>query len=253
MATNVIHGTGKPIINITTNTILGSSTSPYTGYTIKGLTGSNLIVEIDPATASLASLNTQYGLVNYLIYSFTSSDVLTWAKIESYTETGSDYLTVDGWHLNNVPAVGKPCWIKNVWVELPYCQRLTETWIPDTIVHKLYNGNIYRQKRGFYYAASLDYSSYAHKNTILLFKQLLKKDTGEIYFIPRADNLAIRYKVDLAPETEITLNQMQWHAGHRSFMINLIGVERLTEIQLGDSDASSGYGDDYGTDYGTGL
>lgn len=245
MATNVIHGTGKPIINITTSPILTD--------TIKALTGSNLIVELNTTATSLANLNTQYGLVNYLLYSYTSGDVLTWGRITSYTETGGDLLTVDGWHLNNVPAVGKACWIQNIWIQLPYCQRLTEFWTPDFIVHKLFNGNIKTNKRGFYYSANLDYSGYAHKDTIQLFRPLLRTDSSNIYFIPRADNEAIRYKVDLSPESQIALNQIQQHSGHRSFMIDLIGTERLTFIQLGDSSASSGYGDDYGIDYGVGL
>ena len=243
MATNVIHGTGKPIISISTPSI-------HTN-TILALTGSNLIVELD-TDVDLAALNALHGLTNYILYSYTSADVLTWGRIVSYSETGGDFITVNAWQ-NGTPALTKAVNIQNVWLELPYCQRLTEMWIPDFVVHKLYNGNINRRKRGFYYSANLDYSGYAHKNTIVLFKQLLRIDRSEIYFYPRADNLAIVYKVDLSPESEIVLNQIQQHAGHRSFAINLIGVERLPEIPIDDSAASSGYGDDYGMSYGTGL
>lgn len=59
--------------------------------------------------------------------------------------------------------------------------------------------------------------------------------------------------MDLSPETEIVLNQIQQHAGHRSWIINLIGVERLSEVTVADPNISGGYGDDYGSGYGIGL
>jgi hypothetical protein len=244
MATNVIHGTGKPRIGVATPII---HTNKITGVT----DATTIVVQLTNAV-DLAALDNTYGLVNALLWSYTTANVLTWAKILSYSETGGDFLTVLSWE-NGEPDAGKDCYIQGYRLDLPYCQRLTEIWTPDFIVHKLYNGNIYRKKRGFYYAASLDYSGYAHKDTVQLFRQLLRIDKTEIYFYPRVDNTSLVYKVDLSPESEIVLNQIQNHAGHRSFIINLIGVERIPEIRLYDPQVSGGYGDDYGSSYGTGL
>lgn len=247
MATNVIHGTGKPRIGIATEVI---HTNAITAVTDNPT--SDVVQLTNAITGGLAGLDEEYGLVNALLWSYTSADVLTWAKILSFTDTAGHFLTVLSWE-NGIAANGKDCFIQGYRLDLPYCQRLTEIWTPDFIVQKLYNGNIHRRKRGFYYAASLDYAGYAHKDTIQLFRQLLRINATEIYFYPRQDNTALVYKVDLSPESEIVLNQIQQHAGHRSFIINLIGVERLTEVPLYDPEISGGYGDDYGTAYGTGL
>jgi len=217
LATNVIHGTGKPRIGIVTEVI---HTNAITAVTDNPTSD---VVELTNAiTGGLAGLDATYGLVNALLWSYTSADVLTWAKILSFTDTAGHFLTVLSWE-NGIAANGKACFIQGYRLDLPYCQRLTEMWMPDTVAIKLYSGNIYRKKRGFYYAASLDYSGYAHKDTIQLFRQLLRIDKTEIYFYPRVDNVSIVYKVDLSPETEIVLNQIQQHAGHRSWIINLIG------------------------------
>lgn len=247
MATNVIHGTGKPRIGIVTEVI---HTNAITAVTDNPTSD---VVELTNAiTGGLAGLDATYGLVNALLWSYTSADVLTWAKILSFTDTAGHFLTVLSWE-NGIAANGKACFIQCYRLDLPYCQRLTEMWMPDTVAIKLYSGNIYRKKRGFYYAASLDYSGYAHKDTIQLFRQLLRIDKTEIYFYPRVDNVSIVYKVDLSPETEIVLNQIQQHAGHRSWIINLIGVERLSEVTVADPNILGGYGDDYGSGYGIGL
>lgn len=244
MATNVIHGEGKPRIGIVTDVI---HTNAITAVVDNPTSD---VVQLTNAV-DLAALDAQYGLVNHLLWAYNVSGVLTWARILSYSETAGDFLTINSWE--NGIAVAGACYIKDIRIDLPYCQRLTESWFPDTIVHKLYSGKINRQKKGFYYTASLDYSTYANKTTVQLFRQLLRIDRTEIYFYPRVDNVAVVYKVDLSPESEIVLNQIQQHAGHRSFIINLIGVERLTEVPIYDPSVSGGYGDDYGTVYGTGL
>lgn len=242
MADNVIHGTGKPRISIT-------SLTPIHSNAVKSVVG--LVLELNVAV-DLANLDLLHGLVNAVVYSTNSSGQSTYGKIVSYSETGGEYLTVESWS-NSAPKVGNACWIQGYIIDLPYCQKLTESWFPDFIYTKLYGGKIHTNKRGFYYVASLDYSGYAHKNTVLLFRQLLKKNTGSVTFYPRVDNNAIAYKVELSPETEITLSQIQQHAGHRNLIINLVGVERLSEIPIYDGSVSGGYGDDYGTNYGVGL
>lgn len=245
MATNVIHGTGKPRILVNTNIIHTDSISAVSGdspsYSVTLAVGGNL-----------AGLAATYGLINYILWTKNGDGEVTWGRIIGYSETPNDVLTILDWS-NGEADPGADCYIQNVVLDLPYCFRLTEMWMPDFIVHKLYNGNIYRRKRGFYYSASLDYSNYIHKDNLEIFRQLLRTDRNDIWFYPRRDNLNVSYKVDISPDSEVVLNQIQHHLGHRSWVINLIGVERLPEVQIYDPEESSGYGEDYGSSYGIGL
>ena len=242
MADYVIHGTGKPRIII-------STTTPIHTNTVKAVV--SLVLELNSAV-DLAALDLTYGLVNAVVYSTNSSGQSTHGKILSFSETAGDFLTVESWS-NSTPKVGDACWIQGYQLDLPYCQKLSEGWIPDSKYTKLYGGKIHRKKRGFYYFASLDYSNYIDKETLLLFRQLLRMNTQSIIFYPRKDNTAISYNVDISSDSEILLSQIQHHLGHRNFAINLVGVERLTEIPVDDGDVSGGYGDDYGINYGVGL
>lgn len=252
MATNVIHGTGKPRIAITTPIIHSNVISEITDDSMGDVVGATVVKLTNAISGGLTGLNTIYGLKNAILWAYNSSGVETWGKILSFSDTAGHFITIESWE-NGIAVASSACWIQGYRLDLPYCQKLTEIWIPDFTVHKLYNGKIYRNKKGFYYSASLDYSSYIHKDDLGLFRQLLRNDKYEILFYPRRDNISVAYKVDISPESEIILNQMQHHAGHRSFVINLIGVERLTEVPVYDPESSGGYGDDYGTDYGIGL
>lgn len=241
MADYVVHGIGKPHIEIGT-------TSIHTN-TVEGVVSN--VLQLHTAV-DLAALSQSTGLINYYINGLNSSNQVTVGKIISYSETGGDFLTVENWS-NGAPANGSTISIYNIGLSLPRCQKLTEIWSPDFIYKKLFNGNITKIKRGFYYAASLDYSGYISKNDILLFRHILKSSTNIILFYPRDDNSSIVYKVDLSPDTQILLNQAPHFRGHQSFIINLIGMERISEIPFSDPETLGGYGDDYGIGYGTGL
>ena len=237
---SVLHGTGKPEITIIT--------SPIHTNTVKGVVSN--VLELNTAV-DLANLDNLYGLANYTVFTKTSTDSDIMGYITSYSETGGDFITVGSW-TGGTPAIGKAVTIKDNYLRLPRAQVLTEGFTPDFIYKKLFNGRIVRIKRGWYYYASLDYSGYITENDLIVIGQLLKKDKQNIYFFPRGTSGSAVYLVDLAPETEILLRQAPHYDGHLSFILNLVGVERLSEIPFKAS-AEGGYGDSYGTDYGTNL
>jgi len=237
--TTVLHGEGKPRLWVITDAIWTGTNSAGAATTIT-LNG----------TPALDDLDTEYGLANFVVYSYSSS-VLTWAKIVSWND-GTDVLTVDAWN-NGTPDNSQTTYIQHKRLDLPYCQSLIETFTPDFVVKKMLDGSIRRIKRGYYYSAALNFSRYINKNTFMLFRDLYRIDYSRFAFYPRLDNQGLVYQVDLAPGTDLTFHQLRAHQGHGAVVINLVGIERLTEVKLYDPTVEAGYGYGYGQSYGTQL
>jgi hypothetical protein len=120
------------------------------------------------------------------------------------------------------------------YIDLPYCQRLTESFTPDYIVKKMISGEIKYIKRGFYYRATLDYGRYLHKDEMEIIRYLYESTMNGCGFYPRIDNTVIFYSVDIDPESEISFYQLQSHQGHGGVVINIRGIERLARIPFND-------------------
>lgn len=241
MADNVIHGTGKPRFVLPTGVILTDKT-----------VGSSTSTSVTLAEATdLTTLDAQYGLAGYEVWTKNSSAETTYGVIQSYND-GTDTLTVDEWSNGN-PNATAALYIQGIAIDLPYCQRLTETFTPDFITKKLLSGNIVRIKRGFYYSASLDYARYFHKDEMEVIRRLFNKIMNGCGFYPRVDNKALFYAVDIDPESSISFYQLKNHQGHGGIIINIIGTQRLASIPFLEPSETGGYGEDYGESYGYGL
>lgn len=225
MADNVIHGTGKPRFILPTDVFLG------TGYTVSSATSTQIVISGTPDLETIN--NSAGGLVGMQVWSQNSDSEDTWGKITAYNDT-TDTLTIVSTWSNGTPNNGKLVYIKGRLVDLPYCQRLTERFVPDFIVKKMFDGSIRRIKRGFYYSATLDYARYFHKDEMQILKYLYEKTMNGCGFYPRLDNTAVLYTVDIDPESEISFYQLKNHQGHGGIVINIVGITRVANIPLSD-------------------
>lgn len=159
---------------------------------------------------------------------------------------------------------------------------LIESWHPEIIVHKLFNGRKKIIIKGFWYECELDFSAYSKKEMLFYFGDLFnnfryaydgRMHKPSIVFYPRGydfqkgGNPHYCYYVEIDPESVIELQQLQHRQGHKLFKLKLISVVRSDFIPFNlDSDLitgemskavpygiESGYGDTYGESYGDAL
>lgn len=245
MANHVIHGTGKPRFVLPTEDLLSLSGLPDLGGANAGYY--DLIASATTTTAVLTSiteaqinqLNETYGLKGIGIWSKNSSGKDTWGVCISFVASTKTF-TVTSWSNNN-PANNAVVQLIGRYIDLPYCQRLTEYFTPDYIVKPMLNGDIRLLKRGFRYRATLDYSGYLHKDEMEIIRYLYDKNMNGCGFYPRRDNVGLFYTVDIDPESEISFYQLQRHQGHGGVIINIIGINRLDKIPFTDSTVSTTY------------
>jgi len=222
MADNVIHGTGKPRFVLPSSVILSDTVATATTTTVTLTT----VTE-----AQLTQLDETHGLKGMGVWAKETGGTDTWGVIQSFVAS-TKVLTVESWSNGN-PVAGDVDLVGR-YIDLPYCQRLTESFTPDFIVKKMLNGNIIRIKRGFYYSASLDYGRYLHKDEMEIIRYLFQKSMNGCGFYPRRDNTAILYTVDIDPESAISFYQLQNHQGHGGVVINITGITRVNDIQFSD-------------------
>jgi hypothetical protein len=117
-------------------------------------------------------------------------------------------------------------------INLPYCSSLTERFSNDFIQTKLNNGNINTKKRGYYYSATLDYSTGMSKEVLESLEPLFSTSQNDFYFYPRSDNTNIYYKVNFPENFALEIAQKKFHRGHKNIILEFIGVERLTSVDL---------------------
>ncbi len=177
---------------------------------------------------------------------------------------------------------GKPYFIfGDMSFEIDRPVAIIEKFIPEIIEHKLYNGKKRFICKGFWYEATLDFSNYISKETLMALGVFFDSTrqwyngygTPTIIFYPRhidfykGGNPKIFYNVEIDPESEIVIKQMAMRSGHRDFILKLKGVERLARIPLLPGDtlltnemsralpygSEEGYGTQYGENYGDSL
>lgn len=217
MSSKVLHGEGKPRIIVPTSVILSGNTRDA-GTTWVELDGSPTI----PSTVR-----------GKMVYTANVSAQITKGRIIDYNDTG-DTLTVTGWD-NGLPDPGAPYEVKGFNIDLPYCESLTETFQPLFKPLKKYfsTKKKIRQLEGWYYYATLDYSSFMEFDTLTLLKPLFDTATlGEFTFLPRRDNPNVTYQCNLLPDGNFDIAQLTEHQGHKNVTIQLEGLELLSKIEL---------------------
>lgn len=238
MATNVIHGIGKPRFVIPTENQFVSFFEPDLTVTVSSATTTTVVLS-GITEAQINDLDEGIGIRGMGVWSKNSGSEDTYGVVQSFVaSTGT--LTVDAWSNDN-PNNGAVVQLVGRYIDLPYCQRLTETFSPDYISKKMLNGEIRYIKRGFYYSATLDYGRYLHKDEMEIIRHLYESTMNGCGFYPRKDNTAILYSVDIDPESPISFYQLQNHQGHGGVVINIIGIRRLSRIQFDDPTTSVTY------------
>ena len=239
MADFVLHGVGKPRLDVVTPTMFDDSVSAKSSTTVTLVDGQDL-----------TDIDREFGLLHAIISSFNASDEVTVGKVTDWDD-GTDVLTVNSWS-NSEPAVGKDLTVQGLQIDLPFCEKLTERFTPDFIEKKMLNGDIRLRRRGFYYNAGLSYNRYAHKDTVTLFRALFSTRYSDFTFFPRSDNTLVKYKVDLIGDLDYMWWQLTHHQGHGGWNVALQGTRRLSEVYMYEV-VASGYGTGYGSLYGSRL
>ena len=212
----VLHGSGKPRLVYETST-----------------------VAVDLGTASKVgdfyinfwrSTSLTDAIVNKGLFGLNSSGEVTWTRITSVSGSTVNHTG----YSNGLPVKTENFSYKYDVYDLPYCQNnLIETFTPDFITHRLYNGTISTTIRGWWYSVILDYSRRITADQANVFASLFDKDrTANVVLYPRLDNLNFGYSVELDPETELTLAQKPFHRANKLFKIKLNGITRLDEVPL---------------------
>jgi len=230
MTTNVLHGEGKPRLIIPQAFYDAQGIRPAMTDTVGSVYQTYTIVF--GGTPALSS-----ALVGKQLITKNSYDQATKGKIISYSN-GGNAVTVDFWD-NLLPAAGKTITITNYVIDLPYCEQLVETFKPDLYpVKKLWNtGRKVVKLRGYYYYAALDYSSYTELSTLQPLQDVYNAlRTQAMIFLPRRDNPNVNYSVEIDPDSgDLTLQQLTRHQGHKGLIIRLIGLDRLSKVDLTSS------------------
>ena len=241
MADFVLHGIGKPRLDVITPEMLPSTNA------VDAASSTSVTLEFN---IDLTDIDREFGLLHAIVSTFNSSDEVTTGKITDWDD-GTDILTVNEWS-NGTPASGKDLQVQGLQIDLPFCQRLTERFSPDFIEKKMLNGDIRVRRRGFYYNANLGYNRYAHKDTVTLFRALFNTKYSDFTFFPRSDNTIVKYKVDLVGDRDYLWWQLTHHQGHGGWNVELQGTRRLSEVYMYEV-VAGGYGTHYGTIYGSRL
>lgn len=227
---SVIHGSGKPRFYIrTTNFPLSC--------TVTSATATSVLLN---TAESLTNLDAVYTFINRLIFVEDIDGNETMGKVTAY-DNNTKVVTVAGWS-KDLPSAGKTVQIRDFQIDLPYCQELLEWFEPDVLSRKLSNGNIDNKKKGFYYKAILDYSSYMTSTDLESLRSLYRIDFKEAEFFPRIDNYNLSYIVDIDPESQLEFAQLYHQQGHKYVKIAIKGLRRLSEANL-YSPVTAGYGD----------
>ncbi len=241
---NVIHGTGKPRLVVITD-ILEQGEIVSAGSSTVEVTLTNF-----PSVQALADI---HGVAGIIIFSLNNDNEETIAVVTGYLESTTIF-TIKYW-TNGAAKVGANYYLKDYAIDLPYCQRLTEIWMPDYRLSKRFNGKLKIKKKGFYYRATLDYSQYLSAEVLSKLRNLYRIDRKGILFYPRVDNNDVNYYVDIDPNESLEFYQLQHAQGHGGVIISLIGLERVPEASIYNLETSTtlGYGYMYGTKYGERL
>lgn len=138
-------------------------------------------------------------------------------------------------------------------IDLPYCEKIVETFTPNQIVHELQHGKD-ALPMGYDYSALLDYSGFISGDTLMslapLFQNrgeivypnpsggfsILPGNTFQIYFIPRVDILSTTpensraFRVYIREAFDLSMIKGQGHSG---FKLTVDGMDLVRSIPLG--------------------
>ena len=212
---NVIHGVGKPRI-LLSYTQINTGTDTVTS-------GTAISVTINTATSY-----TPGQIVNHLIETIDSAGSLIAGKITAWNDS-TKIATVDSWAGGGTPDATRIVIIRGRVIELPFCTNiLAEAFNIDVVKHKLYNGDIYTIKKGWYVKIILDYSNHISGENLALLEPLLDSGQDDFYVYPRSDNPSIKYKVNFPEGYSFGYAQKPFHRAHKSVVLVFVGAKRLT-------------------------
>jgi len=158
-------------------------------------------------------------------------------------DVSASTITVDEW-INGTPTNGKVATIDGFVADLPYCKKLTETFTPEVLVHKIYKARRVTKNYGFTYKARLDYSQLITGDTMLLLKQhFTVKDGAQVVLIPRVDTPEYQYNVYLSDpvDTSIFFSNGEGR-GHRDMIFVFQGKDLLPDLPIRSSGWGYGWG-----------
>jgi hypothetical protein len=131
-------------------------------------------------------------------------------------------------------------------VNLPYCEKVVETFTPVTIIHKVQGGKL-ALHIGFEYSCKLDYSNYADGQTLLNLQPSFTFSTPQegnlgtrLILIPRLDAFGRNFNVTLVDP--VSLSTVWPNIGHEGLVLKYDGLDILGTIPMKRSGYFSNYG-----------
>jgi hypothetical protein len=134
-------------------------------------------------------------------------------------------------------------------IDLPYCNKLTETFTPVVIIHKVQGGKL-ALECGHDYSCKLDYSDLIDGQDLLNLQPALTFSTPsgtnlgtQLVLIPRLDCFGRNFNVCLADEINLsTVFANGSNAGHSDLILTFTGLDRLGTVPMKRSGFWSNYG-----------
>jgi hypothetical protein len=123
--------------------------------------------------------------------------------------------------------------IGSYFIDLPFCQQLTETYLPEFGPSKklFTTGRITRELKGFYYAAQLDYSRYAEKEMLKYVQKLYQLRNTSFRLYPRSDRPYNYFNCELDEES-LDMAQLPFHQAHKNVILRFRGLDRFKQIDF---------------------
>ena len=241
----IIAGSGKPRIvkEIATTDSEYYLTAGVTAYTTLGVTDSvALPAQVRIGKRIRAKQITNIGGLDY--------ELLCWGKITG-VNTGAKTITVDQW-IGGTPTNTQFYAIDGYVADLPRCEKLTETFTPQLLIHSLWRFRKATKDYGYAYACKLDYQNYGTPDMFAALKDVLQQTIqggDETYvLIPRMDKPGFNYNVYIEDGLDFILSQDQrYYEGFMMIWKGKDGVSRPPQV------AYSGYGCGYAQNYGIQL
>lgn len=131
-------------------------------------------------------------------------------------------------------------------INLPYCEKLTETFTPVAIIHKVQGGKL-ALKIGYEYSCSLNYAGYVDGQTLLDLQPILSISTPQegnsgtrVVLVPRVDAIGRNFNVLLVDS--LSLSAIMPDVGHEGFVLKFDGLDLLGSIPMKRTGYFSNYG-----------
>jgi hypothetical protein len=203
--------------------------------------------QYQPNIVVATNIGTNYGVkVGMRIHSFRlidgQPDRKVWGKV---TAIDAHRLFVDAWY-GGTPTDGQICYRDGWVIDLPACQELTETFIPDQLTHDLYRSRKASLFFGWEYKVELNYAEFIPANTLLELRPALNaRPDDTLILIPRIDRPGRQYNVIFDGQIDLARHVQR---GHKKVVLKFRGKENVVFPT-----PSAGYGYRYGTNYGNQL